>query len=188
MSRLVEPPQIMVVSVVDHAPVPEPRGHPYIGAGGRPAIRPGQDANRTIDPWKEALRLQGTVASLLTGRARPVHDQGAPLVVSYQFWLPRPEGHFRTGIYRHLLKPTAPPYPVAVCRSDLDNLIKAAQDALGDWKKKRSIAWHDDAQIVGYDDTWKRYADDDHPMGVTIIIEPAPALEPGNYDSRRQQS
>ncbi len=167
-------------------PIPEPRGHPFVRKNGKPGIRPGQDAGKAIDPWKLSVRRAAVRASGKIGETDwPIFRAPLPVVVSWAFWLPRPASHFRAGVFRHLLKPTAPQYPTAASQDDLDNLIKAAKDALGDWQRRAAIAWSDDAQVVGYGDAWKYYADDDNPVGVEIMLEHAPDIGFGRYDSRK---
>ena len=62
-----------------------------------------------------------------------------PLRVIIVFYMPRPKYHFRTGKFRHLLKPEVPVQHSKI--PDLDNLIKFVCDALN------GVFYKDDSQI-----------------------------------------
>jgi len=63
-----------------------------------------------------------------------------PIHVNLFFHIPRPKGHFRTGKNAHLIRETAPSYPVS--KPDIDNMEKFVFDCLN------SIVYKDDSQIV----------------------------------------
>lgn len=94
------------------------------------------DANPRSREWKtrvaqvaaEAMRAAG--AEMLLG----------PVVLNLTFSVPRPAGHFRTGLHSNRLKPSAPERPTK--RPDLLKLARAVEDAL------TGIVYRDDAQIV----------------------------------------
>ena len=62
------------------------------------------------------------------------------LVLSINFYLPRPKGHYGSGKNSEVLKPSAPVYPIVP--PDLTKLIRSTEDAL------TGILWADDAQVV----------------------------------------
>ena len=55
------------------------------------------------------------------------------------FYMPHPKSHFRTGKFRHLLKPKAPIQHKST--PDLDNLVKMVCDSLN------KVFYKDDSQI-----------------------------------------
>jgi Holliday junction resolvase RusA-like endonuclease len=85
----------------------------------------------TAEAWKATIAL-----------AARDHIPTLPIIgavkLEVQFWLPRPEGHFRGN---RDLKPSAPHYHLT--KPDCDNLVKAVMDCL-------TILgfWHDDKQVV----------------------------------------
>lgn len=72
--------------------------------------------------------------------------EGEPLTVPVQlhlaFYFERPKSHYRTGKNAHLLKDSAPDYPMEQRRGDADNLAKGIMDAAN------GILYLDDAQVV----------------------------------------
>lgn len=92
------------------------------------------DANRKAKPW------QSIVASVA---AEAMHGRrlftGA-LLVRFAFYQPRPRGHFGIGRNSHLLRGSAPRYPIV--RPDVLKLARAVEDAL------TGVCWRDDALIV----------------------------------------
>lgn len=89
--------------------------------------KPGKD-------WRRAVAEAGAEAM----RGRPLLQ--GPLVVSMDFYRPRPKSHYRTGQNQHLLSAKAPRRPET--RPDLLKLARLAEDSL------TGIIWRDDAQIV----------------------------------------
>jgi len=132
------------------------------------------------DAWKCAVRLAAFEALGIepadgpSGRPigrpvwapeshRPVFPAGVPVVLGLEFWLRRPPTQLTQ--FGKLIK-GAPLVPVG--KPDLDNLIKAVKDALGDWLKRGSILWHDDAQVVQYMPCPVKLFDDHHPAGCRV--------------------
>ena len=62
------------------------------------------------------------------------------LAAIYQFYLPRPNSHFRTGKNAKRIKDNAPLYHVV--KPDATKLIRAAEDAL------TGVVWRNNAQVV----------------------------------------
>ena len=66
--------------------------------------------------------------------------QEGPLWVQLRFNMRRPNSHYRSGKYSHILKDDAPEYHVT--KPDSDNLIKFVCDALN------GVFYKDDSQIT----------------------------------------
>lgn len=91
------------------------------------------DANSKAKPWK----------AVVAAAARDVCRLGlmsGPLKAEFVFYLSRPKSHYRSGRYSHLLKDSAPKYPIT--RPDVLKLCRAAEDAM------TGVIYEDDAQIV----------------------------------------
>lgn len=73
-----------------------------------------------------------------------------PLEIAFDFFLPRPKGHFGSGRNGGRLKPGAPTWHAV--RPDCTKLIRSTEDALS------GICWRDDSQIAKQTAS-KRYAD-----------------------------
>ncbi len=85
-------------------------------------------------PWRAVVSLAARQA--MEGRAL---FTGA-LSVSFDFVMPRPKGHYRTGKMAHWLKESAPMGHTG--KPDVTKLIRSTEDAL------KGIAWEDDSQLV----------------------------------------
>jgi len=96
---------------------------------------------KTADNFKGAIEA-GLLNKILEG----------PIKLSAVFRFPRPQSHFRSGKNSHLLKDNAP--RLHKSNHDLDNVIKAAKDALSDIR-----AWRDDCQVCSYGEPLKIYVD-----------------------------
>jgi Holliday junction resolvase RusA-like endonuclease len=81
-----------------------------------------------------------------------------PISLTLRFIVTRPKGHYGTGKNAHLLRDSAPPFPLS--KPDTTKLVRGVEDAL------TSIVWKDDAQVVTQRAT-KRYGD---APGVQVII------------------
>jgi Holliday junction resolvase RusA-like endonuclease len=123
----------VVVRVLGH---PQPAGsktafqHPKTG---RIIVK---DAAKNSRPWKQ--QVAGAAANDMELRGLEMFD--GPLRVELAFVLARPKGHFGTGRNAHVLRPSAPVFPVT--RPDVDKLSRAVLDAL------TGVVWRDDAQVV----------------------------------------
>jgi Holliday junction resolvase RusA-like endonuclease len=93
------------------------------------------DAAKGSQPWKQEV----AGAALKACDGEPLLLDG-PLILDVRFYPARPKGHSRTGKNSHLLRDSAPDYPMG--RPDTTKLLRAVEDAL------TSIAWRDDAQVV----------------------------------------
>jgi Holliday junction resolvase RusA-like endonuclease len=63
-----------------------------------------------------------------------------PLAARFDFFFPRPKGHYGSGRNSSVLKPSAPPFPDV--KPDATKILRATEDAL------KGILWRDDAQVV----------------------------------------
>lgn len=114
---------------------------------------------KTYDPAK-SVNWKAMVNAEAQRQAREdgfiMYPAGVALSASFEFFFTRPKS---ASLKKR-------PYPAV--KPDLDNLIKGVKDAL------RGVVYHDDAQIVAYEDgTRKYYADELHPPGVVIRINRA---------------
>ena len=93
------------------------------------------ESSKGVGPWREAVRAetQRSGAPVFTG----------PVTVTLEFFMRRPQSHYRSGRNAHLLKDDAPAYPCAFGRDDIDKLCRAVLDGL-----TAGGAWLDDAQAV----------------------------------------
>lgn len=117
-------------------PIAQPRPR----AQGRPGMAPRiYTKDNGVEEWKAAIRRKAF--NYWNG----VRLDG-PLAVTLYFYIARPKGHLSA---KHGLKPSAPAFHVQ--KPDVDNLAKAAIDALSD-RKKNGITthgiWTDDDNIV----------------------------------------
>lgn len=85
----------------------------------------------TADAWKAAIRAKISEVSKW-------HFGDAAVSVVLTFYMPRPKSHFNA---KGVLKPSAPWRHVS--KPDLDNLVKAALDAI----TASGQVWNDDAQV-----------------------------------------
>ena len=67
----------------------------------------------------------------------PLHG---PLEVTFEFYMPRPKGHFRSGKNLAQLKDSAPSWHST--RPDVSKCVRSTEDAL------KGITWIDDSQIA----------------------------------------
>ncbi len=125
---------------------------------------------KTAHPWKHAIRA-ATVEAL--GVASPIPEpRPQAFVVAFVFKMPRPKNHYGTGRNAGRLKPWAASMQ-HVSTPDLDNLIKAAKDAIGDWDDCPALVWADDSQVVRYvGDPVKRYVHEGEAAGLTMVVMP----------------
>lgn len=100
---------------------------------GTPILR---DANKKSTKWMDAVARQASLqhrGELLQG----------PLRLSICFRFTRPNKHYRTGRYAHLLRDDAP-REYKSTMPDLSKLVRAFEDAL------TGVVWVDDAQVAEY--------------------------------------
>ena len=123
---------------------------PYMGARGH-AI---PDDPR-LAAWEQTMAWSAKAAMARAG----LRPYDCPVIVSAEFRLPCP---------------TSPAFSVPATAADkdkgggdLDKLLRALGDAL-----QSAGVVRDDSRISEYRDCIKRYADDKHPMGVTVTVTP----------------
>jgi Holliday junction resolvase RusA-like endonuclease len=105
---------------------------------------------------------QGTDESraLMEIRQQVAEKFEGPVSISFNFFLPRPKGHFGTGRNAGKLKDSAPEYHTK--KPDIDNYLKFYMDVLN------GEAWEDDAQVVEVF-AKKDYAKDAGPKTIIFI-------------------
>lgn len=91
------------------------------------------DANPNSKDWKTDVKHEGQA-----NYSGPLWD--CPIRLHLTFVMPRPQGHYRTGKNKHLLRDSAPLFPVS--KPDVLKLSRGVEDAL------TKIIWVDDSQIV----------------------------------------
>lgn len=114
---------------------PAPQGSKRHVGGGRMV-----EQSKRVKPWRAAVEqaARGEIVS------RPTWAPfDGPVKVRITFTLPRPAGHFRSGRYSHLLKPTAPVAPIGQRTGDLDKHQRSTYDAL-----TAAGIWTDDSLVV----------------------------------------
>lgn len=90
-------------------------------------------AGQANKDWRASVAHEAKIAM----EARSLGPLTTPVMLTLNFRLPRPKGHFNS---KGVLKPSAPEYPTS--RPDVGKLARSTQDAL------THIVWIDDAQIV----------------------------------------
>lgn len=113
------------------------------------------ESSARLKPWRQVV---AAAARLARG---PMVPAAGPIVMTLEFRLPRPKGHYGTGRNAGKLKPSAPEWPTK--KPDVDKLERAILDAL-------TIArvYGDDSQVVAIHST-KTFADHDAP-GATVGV------------------
>lgn len=84
-----------------------------------------------------------------------------PVYMQYNFRMPRPKIHFRSGKFSHVLKDDAPYWHTNT--PDLTKIIRSTEDAL------TGIVYKDDSQVCTRDEV-KRYCEVDERPGVIITL------------------
>ena len=111
------------------------------------------DANKKSKPWQQEVK------AVAVEHATELAE--GPLRLDVTFFLQRPKGHYGSGRNGHLLKASAPEYPMV--KPDATKLLRGVEDAL------TGIVWKDDAQIVTQN-VCKRYG---LPERAVIVVSPA---------------
>lgn len=132
---------------VNGIPVGQPRPRAFAKAGRARVYNPA-----TAEAWK------GAIALAVKPHLPELPFEG-PVQLTIYHTMPRPKGHFRTGKHAGELRGDAPRKHAS--KPDLDNLLKAAMDAL-----TTVGVWRDDDQVFMCNVT-KFYGDR---PGATIII------------------
>jgi hypothetical protein len=133
------------------------------------------------DDWKGAVRLAALAARGIVGQMGP----GGKRIGTRPIWVPAgclplfPTGPVQIGMEFRIPLPGRVTlkregrrdFPDSKQEGDLDNLIKAVKDALGDWKHRGPIAWNDDGQAVRYrPEPVMLWATTQFPAGCRIIL------------------
>jgi len=84
-----------------------------------------------------------------------------PVRLGITFYLQRPKAHYRTGKNKHLLKDSAPSFPIVM--PDLTKMLRAAEDAL------KGVIWKDDSQVIAQE-TYKAYIPLDQAQGAWVRV------------------
>lgn len=116
--------------VVPGKPVPQGSMRAFTRRGGGVGVTDNNE--KKLRPWRAVVTMCAQQAG-----ARPI--PGA-LRIDIAFSLVRPKTHSRTGRNAHLLRDSAPRYPIT--NPDLDKLVRAILDAL------TSVCFADDAQVT----------------------------------------
>jgi len=91
-------------------------------------------------PWMAKV----SVVAMENYKAAPLRGY---ITLRVDFCFARPKSHYGSGKNHDQVKPSAPRYHTQ--KPDLDKLLRAAMDAM------TGIVWHDDCQIVRYEDVRK---------------------------------
>jgi crossover junction endodeoxyribonuclease RusA len=144
--------------------IPAPQGSKIPGVSsksGKLFVR--EQSGKTLAPWREAVKRAALIARGVDPDVATLEPpEGAkptitgPVVVTYDFFVPRPAS----------VSATKRPYPSVA--PDLDKYVRGAGDAL-----REGGVYADDSQIVGIRAT-KRYADGDQDAGAWITIAEVP--------------
>ena len=86
-----------------------------------------------------------------------------PMILSAQFSIERPDGHWSSRGWLRKGKPIA-----HISKPDLSKLVRAVEDSISD-----AGIWRDDCQVVGYYGVTKRWAPVSEEAGVQIKIRRA---------------
>jgi Holliday junction resolvase RusA-like endonuclease len=139
---------MLIILEVQGIPKGQPRPRAFARAGRARVYDPG-----TAEAWKGAIAL----AARPQLPAQPIEG---PVQLVIRHTMPRPKGHFGSGKNALTLKPGAPELHTG--KPDIDNLVKAALDAL-----THIGMWRDDDQVFDIRAT-KRYGER---PGARIIIQ-----------------
>ena len=146
----------------------------------KPEPRPRWDGRKGIyvpssaTPWKHEIRAACKAAMMRLGWSGVV-EPGVPLRAVMVFRMPRPKGHWRTGRHSGKLKPNAPHRHTS--KPDLDNLVKAALDAIGEFDGCPTLVWADDSQVDDFGGSCKRYVREGEQPGCLVSVSAHCPLE-----------
>lgn len=111
----------------------------------------------TADNWKRSIAYEVL-------RVWDKKQFDGPLRLSCEFVFARPKSHYGTGKNIGMLKPNAPSAHTST--PDLDNILKAAKDALTDVG-----LWRDDSLVCEYGGMGKRYVNPGEIPHAAIQVE-----------------
>lgn len=89
---------------------------------------------------KRAKVVEAAVVEAIAAQGYMMPEKDVPLGVVLTIYRPRGKGHYRSGKYDRILKPTAPAFPATP--PDTTKLWRALEDSLTD------LLWHDDSRVV----------------------------------------
>lgn len=104
--------------------VPLKNGQPIRRPGGSIVVNVTSD-NPALKAWRKLIHE----AAVKAWNGRPLIEDEA-LRVDCDFFLKRPEAHWRSGRFAHLLKDDAPAKPITI--PDVDKLLRAVLDGMTD--------------------------------------------------------
>jgi Holliday junction resolvase RusA-like endonuclease len=146
-----------------------------------PEPRPRWDGRKGVyvpskaTPWKHEIRAACKAAQMRCGWVGVV-EPGVPLAVGLEFRMARPKSHWRQGRHSGKLKDHAPYWHTG--KPDIDNLTKAALDAVGAFDGCPTMVWADDSQVVTLDPSpLKRYAQPGEEPGCRVSVFALSPLE-----------
>jgi crossover junction endodeoxyribonuclease RusA len=130
------------------------------------------ESSKRVAPWRQDVKLD----SLDQYKGQPIDG---PVAIEIIFWLPRPQGHYRTGKYAGQLKPNAPSHSTSCAQGDIDKLVRSTLDGLS--VKAGGCIIRDDSLVVMLR-VEKRYVTNSEGCGAYIrVIE-------SQYDSIRSSA
>lgn len=98
------------------------------------------DANKNLKPWKAEVARQAREALDANPQITASGLWDGPIAAEFIFYRERPKSHYGTGRNSSLLKPSAPPYPIAA--PDALKCARGAEDSLS------GVLYTDDSRIV----------------------------------------
>lgn len=132
--------------------VPTPAGTRVVESGSK-AVRDAKAA------WRADIIEAARSAVVTSGWQGEV----GPVVLSCQFFLRRPQGHYRAGRFGGQVKDSAPQRPIT--KPDVLKLGRAVEDAI----TVCGVVWRDDSQVVSGRYS-KHYAEAGKPVGVKVQV------------------
>jgi Holliday junction resolvase RusA-like endonuclease len=137
-------------------------GIPRPGGSKRAFVNPKTQRMVVMDDCKENRNWRSDVKAAYLAAGGPYFGAGA-LRVCFQFYFPRPKGHYGSGRNSERVRYGAPQRHIV--KPDLTKLIRSTEDAL------TGVAWRDDNQICEQTCA-KLYCEGSEQPGVLILIEP----------------
>ena len=162
-NKTVEDLELLIVEV-EGKPEPEPRPRADSRSGHARIYVPS-----SAHAWKREIRKRVRVEMLRAGLGSAIPVGERAFAVGFLFRFQRPKSHYRTGRYAAELKPSAPQCHLG--KPDIDNLVKAALDAVGKWDRKPPLLWVDDSQVTTFvGKPHKRYCEPGEQPGLTLVV------------------
>ena len=89
---------------------------------------------------KRAKEVEAAIVEAVAATGFLIPEAEVPLAVEVVFYRQRGKGHYRSGRYERILKPTAPAFPISP--PDCTKLWRGFEDSL------TGLLWHDDSRVV----------------------------------------